>query len=176
MKTLRFALLIAASVWLTATGDARDLKTVNGEVFKNIAVSKKDGTGIQITHDDGVAFVDFKNLSDAEQKEFGFDPAKYAAGQQEKIAAEKRRRELAARQAAAAKAAAANAPTADPGTAAGANPPARGFEFGVGTPGFKYGGYRIDGFGVTNGLPTGTAPLPAGTQGGYITPPFVRKR
>ena len=102
MKTTRFALLITASVWLAATGDARDLKTVNGEVFKNIAVSKKDATGIQITHDDGVAFVDFKNLSDAEQKEFGFDPAKYAAGQQEKIAAEKRRRELAAQRAAAA--------------------------------------------------------------------------
>ena len=176
MKTLRCALLIAASVVLTTVGDARDLKTVNGEVFKNIAVSKKDATGIQITHDDGVAFVDFKNLSDAEQKEFGFDPAKYAAGQQEKIATEKRRRELAAQRAAAAQAAAANAPAADPGTAATANPAARGFEFGVGTPGFKYGGYRIDGFGVTNGVPTGTTPLPAGIQGGYVSPPIIRKR
>ena len=176
MKTTRFALLIAATVLMAAAGDARDLKTVNGEVFKNIAVSKKDATGIQITHDDGVAFVDFKNLADAEQKEFGFDPAKYAAGQQEKSAAEKRRREIAAQQAAAAKAAAANAPTADPGTAAGANPTARGFEFGVGTPGFKYGGYRIDGFGVTNGQPTGTTPLPAGIQGGYVSPPIIRKR
>ena len=167
MKTTRFALLIAATVLMAAAGDARDLKTVNGEVFKNIAVSKKDATGIQITHDDGVAFVDFKNLADAEQKEFGFDPAKYAAGQQEKSAAEKRRREIAAQQAAAAKAAAANAP---------ANPTARGFEFGVGTPGFKYGGYRIDGFGVTNGQPTGTTPLPAGIQGGYVSPPIIRKR
>ena len=176
MKTLRCALLIAASVVLTTVGDARDLKTVNGEVFKNIAVTKKDATGIQITHDDGVAFVDFKNLADAEQKEFGFDPAKYAAGQQEKIAAEKRRRELAAQRAAAAKAAAANAPAADPTVATGANPPARGFEFGVGTPGFKYGGYRIDGFGVTNGQPTGTTPLPAGIQGGYVSPPIIHKR
>ena len=182
MKTIRFVLLIAASVWLAPTGDARDLQTVSGEFFKNIVVSKKDATGIRITHDDGVAFVDFKNLPDAEQKEFGYDPATYAAGQQAKIAAEKRRRELAARQAAAAKTAAAkasadNAQDAVPETAVRATPTARGLEVVVGTPGFKYGKYRIESWSVTNGVPTGTGgTLPGQTTGGYVTPPFVRQR
>ena len=37
--------------------------------------------------------------------------------------------------------------------------------------------FRIDGWGVTNGVPTGTGgTLPGQTQGGHITPPFVRQR
>lgn len=175
------AVLLAAVALWPALGMARDLKTVDGEVYKNIVVSQVDATGIQFSHDDGIAFIDFKKLPEKEQKEFGYDPVKYVAGVQEKIAAEKRRQEIAAQQyaarLAAAKLAAANAPKATPAPFVPVNPPAQGMEVGVGTPGFKYGGYQIEGFGITNGMPYRTDGFPAVPyQGGYVTPPIVRQR
>jgi hypothetical protein len=184
------AALLAAVVLLPTLGKARDLKTVDGEVYKNIVVSKQDATGIQISHDDGLAFIDFLNLSEKEQKEFGYDPAKYAAGMKEKIAAEKRRQEIAAQQWAAQQAARAAAAKANNSTAPATvvvpvAPAGRGLDVGVGTPGFKYGGYQVEGFGINNGVPYRTEGVPVipyqggyavPYQGGYVTPPIIRQR
>jgi hypothetical protein len=87
--------LLAATLLLGGSGLARDLTTNNGDVFKNISVSSKDPTGIRIVHDDGVAFLDFKNLSEADQKDFGFDPAAYADAGKQKFETAKLRREQA---------------------------------------------------------------------------------
>src|SRR5215217_7616758 len=96
MNTARLLGLAAVCVLTGSAASARDLKTLNGEIFKNIAVTKQDATGLQINHDDGVIFIDFRNLGPAEQKEFGYDPAAYVAGWKEKIEADKVRREQAA--------------------------------------------------------------------------------
>ena len=87
--------LLAATLLLGGSGLARDLTTNNGDVFKNISVRSKDSTGIRIVHDDGVAFLDFKNLSEADQKDFGFDPAAYADAEKRNVEAAKLRREQA---------------------------------------------------------------------------------
>jgi len=94
MKRVRYFLL-AAALMLGSSGLARDLTTNDGDVFKNISVRSKDPTGIRIMHDDGVAFLDFKNLSEADQKDFGFDPATYADAGKQKFEAAKLRREQA---------------------------------------------------------------------------------
>jgi hypothetical protein len=87
--------LLAATLLLGGSGLARDLTTNNGDVFKNISVRSKDSTGIRIVHDDGVAFLDFKSLSEADQKDLGFDPAAYADAGRQKLEAAKLRREQA---------------------------------------------------------------------------------
>jgi hypothetical protein len=87
--------LLAAVLMLGSSGLARDLTTNNGDVFKNISVRSKDPTGIRIVHDDGVAFLDFKSLSEADQKDFGFDPAAYADAGKQKFEAAKLRGEQA---------------------------------------------------------------------------------
>jgi hypothetical protein len=196
VKTMHCATLIAALVLvLPALGGARDLKAVDGSIYKNITITKVDVTGIQFSHDDGIAFIDFKNLPEKEQKEFGYDPAKYAAGVQEKAAAEKRRQEAAAQRYAAQQAAmkAIDASNAKNAPLVPINPPAQGLDVGVGTPGFRYGGYQIEGFGISNGLPYRTDGVPVipyqggyavpyqgrygvPYQGGYVTPPIVRQR
>src|SRR5688572_26878639 len=143
MNSRRFLSIAAMLALLALPAGARDLKTIRGDVFKNIIVTKKDATGFQISHDDGAAFVDFRNLAEAEQKEFGYDPATYAAGWKAKIDAESRRREqaLAARQAAAArtKAQASAAPTPRdlaPRTYTPTNQ--TGLEVYLEAPGFRY--------------------------------------
>ena len=169
MNWARLTLLITASALLNSDSFARDLKTLNGDVFKNITVTKREATGVQITHDDGVIFLDFRNLAEADQKEFGFDPAVYVAGQKEKIEAEKRRREqaLAAQQAAAAARKA--APATDTGFGLYRTAPdsttqnsgqsklspvyPSGVEVYVESPGFKYGPYQIEGRGFSNTIP-----------------------
>jgi hypothetical protein len=87
--------LLAATLLLGGNGLARDLTTNNGDVFKNISVQSKEPAGIRIVHDDGVAFLDFKTLSEADQKDFGFDPAAYADERKQKLEAAKLRREQA---------------------------------------------------------------------------------
>src|SRR5882724_8530909 len=94
MKRASFSLLVA-TLFLGGSAGARDLKTISGDVFKNIEVRAKDATGIPIMHDDGVVFLDFTSLSEADQKEFGYDAAKYADGWKQKYEAEKKRREAA---------------------------------------------------------------------------------
>ena len=172
MNRPRLILLVAVSALLSTGSLARDLKTLGGDVFKNITVAKKESTGIQITHDDGVIFVDFKNLMEADQKEFGFDAALYAAGQQQKIEAEKRRREqaFAAQQAAAAARKTGSGfglqrSTVEPAVSAQSQSSPvypRGLEVTVDSPGFKFGPYQIDGRGFSNTIPPST--------GGTIVP------
>jgi len=164
MKTIRLLGCVALSALLVSSAAARDLKTFNGEVYKNITVTKKDATGLQISHDDGVAFLDFRNLAEAEQKEFGYDPAAYAAGWKEKREADKVRREqaLAAAQARSKALAAATPPPRDlaPRTVL---PQARTtIEFTVDAPGFSYGPNDYTGRGFSNVIPP--------SQGGSVVP------
>jgi len=150
MKRVFYSLLVA-TLLLGGSSFARDLKTVSGDIYKNVTVRSRDATGIQIMHDDGVAFLDFKNLSEADQKEFGFDLATYADAWKQKFEDEKKRREqaeLAAQQANA------NARTAQ-ALAAQANAQAQqgyqptnqtGLQVTVDSPGFSYGGWPVGGF------------------------------
>jgi hypothetical protein len=183
-RVLSFAAIIAI---LSSAASARDLKTVSGDVFKEITVTKKDATGLQITHQDGATFVDFRNLAAAEQKEFGYDPAAYAEGWKQKIAADKLRREqtLAARQAAAArdKAQAAATPRdLAPRTYTPTNQ--TGLEVTIEAPGFRYGPYDIDGRGFSNTIPPSQGgnlvPVPYfpydGRNGAYWGPTIIRRR
>ena len=94
MKRAFFSLLVALVV-LGSSALARDLTTISGEVFKNITVQSRDAIGIQIMHDDGVVYLDFKNLGAADQKEFGYNPETYADAWKQKFETEKQRRELA---------------------------------------------------------------------------------
>jgi len=164
MKTIRLLGCMAIAALLVSFAAARDLKTFNGEVYKNITVTKKDATGLQISHDDGVAFLDFRNLAEAEQKEFGYDPAAYAAGWKAKLEADKVRREqaLAAAQVRA-KALAAATPTPRDLAPRVAAPQAQTMiEFTVDAPGFTYGPYDYYGRGFSNIIPP--------RQGGYGVP------
>ncbi len=164
MKIVRTGALLMA-LFLATSGHARDLKTFNGEVFKNITINKVDATGINITHDDGVTFIDFRNLAEAEQKEFGYDPAAYAVAWKLKLDEDKVRREqaLAAQQARAkALAAATPAPTRDfaPRTVAPNNQTT--IEVTVDSPGFQYGFSDYTGRGFSNVIPP--------TRGGTVVP------
>ncbi len=90
------AFLAASSAW------ARDISTTTGQVYHNAVVTKTQPDGIRIEHDDGVGFIDFQTLSEADRNEFGYDPANYAAAQKDQASNDKRRQEytwMAARQA-----------------------------------------------------------------------------
>lgn len=67
-------LLLAAEVW------ARDFQTLDGKVYKNVVVTRVEATGIRVSHDDGIGFIDFMLLPSALRKEFGFSQEAYAAG------------------------------------------------------------------------------------------------
>lgn len=190
MKRAAYSLLVATVLLLLggSSAGARDLKTVSGDVYKNIEVRARDATGIQILHDDGVVFLDFKNLTAADQKEFGYDPAKYADGWKQKFEAEKKRREAAelAAQQARARAQQAQAQTAQgqqstPETYRPTNQ--TGLEVTVDSPGFIYGGYPVGGF-IVPGFSTvvpGTGnrnvlPYPYGYNGATVGPLEIRRR
>ncbi|MEP6672380.1 MAG: hypothetical protein ABJF10_24660 [Chthoniobacter sp.] len=182
-----FLPLLVATLLLGGIGEARDLKTVSGDVYKNVEVRSKDPTGIQIMHDDGVIFLDFKNLSEADQKDFGYDPALYADGWKQKFEAEKIRRqqaELAAQQAnARAKALAAQVQPL-PNTDETYRPTNQtGLEVTVDSPGFNYGGYPVGGYvipGFTTVIPGGrgrnVVPYPYGYTGATWGPVEIRRR
>jgi hypothetical protein len=173
--------LLVATLALGGSTMAGDLKTVSGDLFKNITVQWKDATGIQIMHDDGVAFLDFKNLSEADQKTFGYDAATYADGWKQKFEAERKLREqaeIAARQAKAR----ADALAADQANANAAQQPAQytnqtGVQVTTDSPGFIYGGYPVGGW-IVPGLPYG--PVRGGTpypynNGTYWGPVEIRR-
>ena len=179
-----FLPLLVAALLLGGSAGARDIKTIAGDVFKNIEVRSKDPTGIQIMHDDGVTFLDFKNLSEADQKEFGYDPTTYADGWKQKFEAERKRREqaeLVAQQAIArakALAAQAQANGSTPETWQPTNQ--TGVQVSVDSPGFTYGGYPVgEGFlvpgTVIQGTPgRGVLPYPHGYNGATWGPLEIR--
>lgn len=187
-----FLSLLVATVALGGTTLARDIKTLTGDVYKNVEVRFKDPTGIQIMHADGVTFLDFKNLSEADQKDFGYNPETYADGWKQKFEAERRRREaaeLAAQQATArAKALAAqNQANADatasvPETYQPSNQTP--VEVTVDSPGFTYGGYPVGGYVVPGfstivpgrGIRGGVVPYPYGYNGATWGPVEIRRR
>jgi len=185
-----FLPLLVATLLLGGNVGARDLKTVSGDVYKNIEVRSKDATGIQIMHDDGVVFLDFKNLSEADQKDLGYDPALYADGWKQKFEAEKKRREqaeLAAQQAnARAKALAAQVQGVQPlpSTEETYRPTNQtGLEVTVDSPGFNYGGYPVGGYivpGFTTIIPgvghPNIFPYPYGYNGATWGPVEIRRR
>jgi hypothetical protein len=179
-----FFFLLVAGVLLGGIAGARDIKTLSGDVFKNVEVRKKDATGIQIMHDDGVAFLDFKNLGEADQKEFGYDAAKYAEGWKQKYEEERRRREqaeLAAEQAIARAKALAGQAQAGAQTQETWRPTNQtGVEVTVDSPGFIYGGIPIGGFIVPGALPAGrgrnVVPYPYGYNGATVGPLEIRRR
>jgi hypothetical protein len=147
-----FLSLLVTMVVLGSSALARDLKTISGEVFKNVTVQSRDAIGIQILHDDGVVYLDFKNLDAADQKEFGYNPETYADAWKQKFEAEKQRRELAelaARQAIAVARTQALAAEQQANAAAQDNAQQgtqTGLQVSVDSPGFTYGGYPVGGF------------------------------
>jgi len=174
------SLLLVATLLCGGSDVARDITTMSGDVYKNIEIRSHDATGIQIMHSDGVTFLDFKNLSEEDQKYFGYDPALYADGWKQKFEEEKRRREaaeLAAQQAIArAKALQAQANASTPETYQPTNQTP--VEVTVDSPGFSYGGYPVDGY-IIPGFNTivpgrGRYNYPyyngGGTTGGTTTP------
>ena len=84
------------SVALTATLLARDIRTLSGHLYRNVTVTRVEATGIRITHESGVALIDFKDLPAELRKEFGYSEAAYEAGlteskEREALAAVQRR-------------------------------------------------------------------------------------
>jgi hypothetical protein len=183
-----FLSLLVATIVLGGSAGARDIKTISGDVFKNIEIRSKDATGIQIMHDEGIVFLDFKNLSAADQKEFGYDPTAYADGWKQKFEAERHRREaaeLAAQQAIArAKVLAAqnqaNANASVPETCRPTNQTS--VEVTMESPGFTYDGFPVGGFlvpGFTTIVPghmRGMVPYRNGYSGATMGPVEIRRR
>jgi len=179
------SLLLVSTVLLGGLATARDIKTISGDVFKNIEVRSKDPTGIQIMHDDGVIFLDFKNLSEADQKEFGYDPATYADGWKAKFEAERKRREVAEliAQRAIAEAKAAQAQNNAPNQETWKPTNQTGLEATIDSPGFIYGGYPVSGYtgsSYSTTVPPGRGrnvlPFPYGYNGAYWGPVEIRRR
>jgi len=180
MKTARL-LSIAAVCVLTGTAAlARDLKTVTGDVYKNITITKQDPTGLQISHDDGVAFLDFRLLGPAEQKEFGYDPAAYTAAWKQKVEAARAQQQALAAQKAAAAAAKANGQPTPPQiyTQEVPQPPAvftnqTGLQYSVDTPGFRYGSTDFTGRSFSNTIPPSQGgPVPYAYPNGANASPY----
>jgi hypothetical protein len=135
-------------------------------------------------HSDGVAFLDFKNLNEADQKEFGYNPATYADGWKQKFEAEKKRREaaeLAARQARArADALAAQSPNGSSTQAVSTPGTQTGIDVGIDSPNINFGGWVIPGFTLPGVVPNGPIrngiPYAYPYNGGYWGPVEVRRR
>lgn len=151
MKRALLPLLVATLVFGGSAG-ARDIKTINGDIYKNIELRSRDATGIQIMYADGVTFLDFKNLSEDDQKYFGYDAATYADGWKQKFEEEKKRREAAeiAAQQAIARAKALQAQAQDQGNNSTPEtyqptdqPPV---QVTIDSPGLIYGGYPVGGY------------------------------
>lgn len=193
MNTARLLGVAAVCVLAGSSAWARDLKTVSGEVFKNITITKQDATGLEISHADGVIFIDFRNLGPAEQKEFGYDPAAYTAAWKKKVADDRARREQTAAAQAAAKAraqAAAAAATPAPITGYGYNPAPvsnqTSIEYYYDAPGVRWGPYDYYGRSLTPTVPqtyygNGVVPVvpynPYGPfNGATWGPTIIRKR
>jgi hypothetical protein len=161
MMKRAFLPLLVATLLLGGSAGARDIKTISGDVYKNIEIRSRDATGIQIMHSDGVTFLDFKNLSEEDQKYFGYDAATYADGWKQKFEEEKRRREaaeIAAQQAIArAKALQAQAQSQENSSVPETYQPTNQspVEVTIDSPGYWYGGYPVGGTIIVPGFTTG---------------------
>ena len=75
--TLLMVLLIAA---LSSSVYARDLKTKDGKIYKNISISAVTPIGIDIAYKKNnttfIQLIRFSNLSEEQQKEFAYNPEK----------------------------------------------------------------------------------------------------
>src|SRR5439155_1562636 len=101
MKALTFLILCFASIVL-----ADDFKTINGQEYKNVTVSRVEPDGIVITFSGGIVKIPFTELSPEIQKKYGYDSKASADFQQQtyqadvartrqlSAAMEKRRREF----------------------------------------------------------------------------------
>lgn len=184
MNTARLLGIAAVAVCTVVAGSpasARDLKTVGGTVFKNINLVSKSATGIQISHDDGLIFLDYRNLDATDRTAFGYDEATYVEGLKQNVELKKQAQAQAqavqqARQARVrAEAAEATAwkthslvggtvvsvlPT--PTTSGYTTSTPQGLQYSAESPGFTYGGYYYPG-GVYPGsvYPAGAYPANA---------------
>ena len=93
MKLSRLGMLIVAFALASGAG-ARDITTTTGEVFHNAVVTKVQPDGIRIVADDGAGFLNFQILTEPDRKDFGFDPATYAAAEKDEASFAKRLRDL----------------------------------------------------------------------------------
>jgi sRNA-binding protein len=117
----RFILALVAVIVSSSFALARDIKTLAGDVYYNVTITRVEKTGIGVMHRSGVAFLDFSILQDDIRKEFGYTPEGYAAGklllaQQEQATLELQRKQAAE--------AAARREEQERATAAAANVPA----------------------------------------------------
>src|SRR5439155_5679857 len=69
MKALTFLILCFASIVL-----ADDFKTINGQEYKNVTVSRVEPDGIVITFSGGIVKIPFTEMSPEIQKKYGYDP------------------------------------------------------------------------------------------------------
>src|SRR5438876_8647980 len=92
MKALTFLILCFASIVL-----ADDFKTINGQEYKNVTVSRVEPDGIVITFSGGIVKIPFTELSPEIQKKYGYDP-KAAEEFAEKSASAQQALRLAAQQ------------------------------------------------------------------------------
>ncbi len=93
----RFFLLVCALLASAGSLLARDIKTVPGQIYRGVTVTRIEKTGIAITHRDGAAFLDFSILPPEIRKEFGYTEDAYSAAvalqqQQQAATAEYQRR------------------------------------------------------------------------------------
>jgi len=76
-----------AVLWLfVVTADARDIVTRSGKIYRNATVVRVEKNGLDISYEDGVAFIDFKDLPEAVRMEFGFNELDYTSGVAERQA------------------------------------------------------------------------------------------
>jgi hypothetical protein len=68
---MRIPFLISAAL-LVAVGTvcSRDIATLSGQTYRDVAVIRTDSNGIEIIHRDGLVFLEFSNLPDALRGEF----------------------------------------------------------------------------------------------------------
>ena len=64
-----------------------NLTTTKGKTYKRFKVLRVEPDGLNIMHSSGIVKVSFGNLPESVQKEYGYDPAKAAAWQQDAEAA-----------------------------------------------------------------------------------------
>lgn len=73
-------LIVIMMIFGPVSIEARDITTVSGKVYRGIKVLRVEKHGINISHDDGVAFIDLKELPPSLEDEFGLKEEDYAAG------------------------------------------------------------------------------------------------